>query len=70
MIDMRSSGMLRQCCDWELRKAGRKEQPDTQGSDGPADCLGWLSLSSNKLTTYLLGVQEAATREGEMTSHT
>jgi len=23
-----------------------------------------------KLTTYLLGVQEAATREGQMTSHT
>jgi hypothetical protein len=29
-----------------------------------------LSLYGNNLTTYLLGVQEAAVREGEMPSHT
>jgi len=44
---------------------GRKEQPDTQGSDGPMGCQGWLSLN-NKLTTYLLRVQEAAMNESEI----
>jgi len=37
-----------------------------QGSDGLVGCLGWLSLNINKLTTYLLCVQEAAMREHEM----
>jgi hypothetical protein len=31
-----------------------EKQPDTQGSNGLVRCLGWLSLNSNKLTTYLL----------------
>ena len=39
----------------------------THGSDGPVGCL---ALNSNKLTTYLLAVQEAAMTEGEMTLHT
>jgi len=34
------------------------------------DRVGCLSLNNNKLTTYLLGVQEAAMREGEVTSYT
>jgi len=35
--------------DGELQKAGRKEQPNTQGSDGLADCLGWLAPNSLNL---------------------
>ena len=32
--------------------------------------MGWLSMNSNKLTTYLLGVQEAARRQREIWCHT
>jgi len=46
-------------------KGWQKETRNT-GSDGPVGCLGWLSLNSNKFTTYLLGVQEAAWREREI----
>ena len=45
--------------------AGRKK-PETQGSEGPLGCLGWLSGNSNKLTTCLLVVQEAAWKEREI----
>jgi hypothetical protein len=41
-----------------------------QVSDGPEGSLGWLQLNSNKLTTYLLDVQEIAKREHEMMSYT
>jgi hypothetical protein len=49
-------------CNYK-RLAERNSQ--TQGSDGPVGCQGWLSLD-NKLTTYLLGVQEAAMKESEI----
>jgi len=44
---------------------GRKELPDTQGSDRTVGCQGWISLN-NKLTTYLLRVQETAMKGSEM----
>ena len=50
-------------CSYERLAA---ETARNTGSDGPVGCLGWLSLNSSKLTTYLLGTQEAAWRVCEI----
>ena len=50
-----------------IMKGWQKETTRNTGSDGPVGYLGWLSLNSNKLTTYLLGVQDGAR---DMTSYT
>ena len=41
-------------------KGYQKETTRNTGSDGPVVCLTSLALNSSKLTTYLLGIQEAA----------
>jgi len=47
-------------------KGWQQEITRNTSSDGTVGCLGWLALKSSKLTTYLLGIQEAAWRVCEI----
>ena len=58
-------------CYYVIMKGWQKERTRNTGFRRTGGlCLGWLSMNSNKLTTYLLGVQEAARLEREIWCHT